>query len=1061
MRFLRWKHLLAVAALGGPLLLFAGGAGAAAAPQSAAGMPSDFARDVLPVLRRACFDCHGPDVQKAELRLDSREAMLAGGEGGAAIVMPGEPEQSELLRRIMLPEDAEGVMPARGETLTAAQVGLIRDWIRQGAPWPENAGRGTHWAYVKPVRPPLPEVRDTAWLRNAIDRFVLARLEAEGLRPSPEADRATLVRRLSLDLVGLPPSPAQVDAFVKDESPDAYERLVEQLLASPQFGERWARPWLDLARYADSHGFQRDDLRDLWAYRDWVIKALNADMPFDRFTVEQIAGDLLPNATVEQKIATGFNRCTPTNVEAGSEPEETRVNQVFDRVNTVGAVWLGATVECAQCHDHKYDPISQKEYYQLFAFFNNTAIEADRRNPGVPGSIRFLGPTMTLATGGMAAAREAGPAQENPPAALRRLDRRLRARREKLEAELGRWEAEAVASLAKLGEEHVLPVAEFESSAGSPHKVLEDGSVLLVDDPPEKDTYTVTVHTKLSGITGFRLDVLTDPSLPGDGPGRGDKSRPNFVLHAFDVNAAPADGAGLGEPVKLAGAQASYSQKKFDVSGAIDGDAKTAWAINPQFHKPHWATFETADPIGSAGGTTLTFTLEQNFGRGRTIGRLRLSALTGDREAGSVPGDVAAALRTPKDARNIAQIKRILDYRLEQDEAYARLKEQRDEAAGGGKKGGPRPPTTLVMQELPQTRPSTIFKRGSYLDPGSPVQPGTPAVLHDMPDGPPNRLTLARWLVDQGNPLAARVTVNRWWAEIFGRGIVATPEDFGLKGEPPTHPELLDWLAVELMQPSTAPSDGARAWSMKHVLRLIVTSATYRQSSRLTPELRERDDQNRLYARGSRFRMDAEMIRDNALAAAGLLSLKQFGAPIRPYQPEGLWVKVGGERVEYVTSPGEDRHRRGIYVVLKRGAPYPSFVNFDATARMTCTVKRSRSNTPLQALTLLNDPVYVEAAAALAKRVVTEKPTADVAERIGHAFQICLARVPSQRESDVPCRLYGLQRDAAGADDGNKAAELFAGAGVALPDGADADDLVGWYAVAAALLNLDETITKD
>ena len=1081
-----WKLLLALAALGGLAGLSAAagpGADAPTAPPTAAppttpAEPIDFARDVYPLLRRACFECHGPDKQKGELRLDTRPLAFHGGSGGPAIV-PGKPGESELIRRVMLPKGSDEVMPARGDPLSRAEVDTLRAWVQQGAPWPEGKEAAAHWAYVKPTRPAPPAVRNASWPRNAIDRFVLARLEREGLRPSPEAGRATLIRRASLDLTGLPPTPAEVDAFVADQSPDAYEKVVDRLLASPQFGERWARPWLDLARYADSHGFQRDDLRDSWAYRDWVIKALNADMPFDRFTIEQVAGDLLPNATIDQRIATGFNRCAPTNVEAGSEPEETRVNQVFDRVNTVGAVWLGATLECAQCHDHKFDPISQADYYRLFAFFNNTALEADRANPTVPGSIRFLGPTMALSTGGMGAAPEAGPAQENLPAALRRLDRQLQARREKLAAELGRWEAEAAASLAKRGEDHVLAVAGFESSAGSPHKVLEDGSVLLVDDPPEKDTYTVTVRTKLTGITGFRLDALTDPSLPGEGPGRGDKARPNFVLHAFEVKAAPAGGGGGGggagartaHPVKLTRPQASYSQAKFDVAGAIDGDPKTAWAINPQFHKPHWATFDTDKPIGFADGTTLTFTLDQQFGGGRTIGRLRLTALTGDRSAGSVPGEVAAALRTPKDERTPAQTTRLLDYRLEQDEAYARLKAQRDEAAGGPRKGAPRPPTTLVMQELPQTRPSAIFVRGSFRDPGSPVQPGTPAALHKMPDGgPADRLALARWLVDRQNPLAARVTVNRWWAEIFGQGIVATVEDFGIKGEPPTHPDLLDWLAVEFMEPSTGsahPSPGpagqagqARPWSMKHVLRQVVLSATYRQSSHVTPALRERDDQNRLYARGPRLRMDAEMIRDNALAAAGLLSRKQFGPPVRPYQPDGLWVKVGGERVDYVTSPGEDRHRRGIYVVWKRGAPYPSFVNFDATARLACTVKRSRSNTPLQALTLLNDPVYVEAAVALAHRVVTEKPSAGADERIAHAFRLCLSRAPSDREAQVLRKLYDAQREAAkaGGDAGAAVKELFAG--VAVPDGTAPEELSAWYAVAAALLNLDETITK-
>ncbi len=712
----------------------------------------DFGRDVYPILRQACFDCHGPDKQRGKLRLDSRAAALRA-------IVPGKADASELYRRIILAADAEGVMPARGDRLSAAQVATLRAWIEGGAPWPEQVQTARNWEYLPPVRPAVPAVRDDAWARTAIDHFVLARLEKEGLRPSPEADAYTLLRRLYLDLTGLPPSPREVEEFVRDVSAKpqaAVEQVVEKLLASPHFGERWARPWLDLARYADSHGFQRDDFRSSWAYRDWVIQALNADMPFDRFTIEQLAGDLLPGATLEQQIATGFHRCAPTNCEAGSEPEETRVNQVFDRVNTTAAVWLGTTLECAQCHDHKYDPFTMKDYYQLFAYFNSTALEADRTNPKVPSSIQFRGPSLPL---------------------------------------------------------------------------------------------------------------------PG---------------------------------------------------------------------------------------------------------------MAGNKEA-----------------------------------------------------------TTLVMQELATARESFLFQRGNYRDRGPKVEPGTPAIFPRLADGPANRLALARWLVSRANPLAARVTVNRWWAEIFGRGLVSTLEDFGSKGEPPTHPELLDWLAVEFMD---------SGWSMKHLLRQIVLSSTYRQAAKLTPALRARDDENRLLGRGPRFRMDAEMIRDNALASAGLLSHKLYGPPARPYQPDGLWNRIGGVKVDYVLSPGEDRYRRGLYVVWKRSVPYPSFVSFDATARYTCTVKRSRSNTPLQALTLLNDPVYVEAAMALARRVVTEKPAADLDDRLHHAVGLCLGRPPRPAELSVLRQLHDSSRAA------TDPRALFANFPV--PRNVSMEEFAGWYAVATALLNLDETITR-
>ena len=766
----------------------------------AAAAPVDFGRDVLPVLKAHCFDCHGPDRQRGGLRLDSRPAAVAGGDTGPSLV-PGKPAESELLRRVGLPGDDPEAMPPRGDRVPAAAVASLTRWIEAGAAWPADAAAATHWAYRPPQRPPLPDVADPAWPRTAVDRFVLARLDREHLSPSPEADRAVLLRRVTLDLTGLPPTPAEVAAFAADRSPNAYAKQVDRLLASPQFGVRWARPWLDYARYADSHGFQRDDLRGLWPYRDWVVDALNADVPFDRFTVEQLAGDLLPGATLDQKIATGFNRSAPTNVEAGSDPEETRVNQVIDRVNTVGTVWLGSTIECAQCHDHKYDPFTQADYYRLFAFFNNTAIEADRANPKVPGSIAFLGPTIPLPDPGGAKER----------------------------AELASRVAEA-------------------------------------------------------------------------------KKR----LNAADSKA-----------------------------------------------------------------------------------------------------DKAAARKSLTAAEKLLT------------------------AAA--------PPTTLVMRESADHRPTRLFVRGDFRTPGHPVSPGTPAVLHPFATpAEPTRLDLARWLVSPDNPLVARVAVNRFWAELFGHGLVTTPEDFGLKGDRPTHPELLDWLAVEFVD---------NGWSVKKLLRTIVLSATYRQSSRVTPGLLAVDDQNLLYARGPRYRMDAEMIRDNALSIAGLLSPKLGGPPVRPPQPAGLWTKVGGEKYDYRVSPGAEKYRRGLYVVWKRSAPYPSFVTFDANNRMACRVRRPRTNTPLQALTLLNDPVYAEAALAFAARVLADRPEASTAGRIDYAFRCAVARRPTETETTILTALVADQlADPSGA-------ESLVGK-FPLPEGATAAEFAAWYAVAVAILNLDETITK-
>jgi hypothetical protein len=953
----------------------------------------DFAREVLPVLQRACFECHGKEKQEGGLRLDTAAGLSRGGDSGP-VVLAHRPKESELLRRISLAKTDSEVMPNRGELLTTEEVAKIKEWIAAGAVWPEGAEPPPHWAYQPPRQavPPL-------LAAHPIDAFVRQKLPTLKLQPAPPAPLPVIVRRLFLDGIGLPPTPAEVEAFVRhaeQDLPGAVDELVDDLLARPQYGEKWARPWLDAARYADSHGFQRDDLRDLWPYRDWVIRALNADMPFDQFTREQLAGDLLPHASASQQVATGFNRCAPCNVEAGTDPEENRVNQVFDRVNTLGAVWLGTTFECAQCHDHKYDPISQRDYYRLFAYFNQTEIEAERANPKVPGSIRFLGPYFEWE------------------------DSAVEDERKKLTAEIARLKA-TFASRVRADSNRakgtpakgnatqeikttVLVPTEFESEADAGHKILDDGSVLLVGDPPATDTYTVTVATTLPRITGFKIEALTDPSLPGTGPGRGDPKRTNFVLHEFSVQAKLGDQKAAGQ-VPLHDAVASFSQDRWAVAGAIDGDLKTGWAIAPRFREGHWAMFRCREPLKCDGGCTLTFKLVQNFGQARTIGRVRISAVT---DGLLVVGSSAAQKSKGGTA----------DDETQRENQLAAL-ESRLKALSK--------PRTLVMREVANPRPTTILQRGDFRSPGVSVDPGPPESLSRGTESfEPTRLGLARWLCSEANPLTARVTVNRVWQEVFGQGIVATPEDFGIKGQRPTHPELLDWLAVEFRQ---------QGWSQKKLLKLILTSETYRQSSRQTPELQQLDPQNLWLARGPSFRLPAESIRDNLLSIAGLLEPKQFGPPIYPPQPAGLWNKVGGEKYEYTVSPGSEQHRRGIYVVLKRMSPNPTMSAFDATARLACRVKRLRSNTPLQALTLLNDPVYVAAARAFAARIVRERPDGEVVARLTHGFQLAVARKPTAGELVVLQRLYATEQAAEGEE-------------------------AAWFAVATVLLNLDETITK-
>lgn len=1003
--------------------------------------PIDFAHHVYPILRRACFECHGAEVQEAGLRLDTREAAVETAID-TGLIVPADPDVSELLRRIELPAGDDEIMPAIGQPLPAAQVAIIRRWIAQGALWPEDFELSKHWAYTAAKRPELPPVANSTWPRNPIDHFVMRRLQQEGMEPSPQADPAKLMRRVSLDLIGLPPSPEEVNAYLADDSDDAYERLVDRLLNSPHFGERWARPWLDLARYADSHGFQRDNFRDIWAYRDWVIAALNDDMPFDQFTIEQLAGDLLPEATEAQKIATGFHRCAPTNVEAGSLPEETRIEQVIDRVNTTGAVWLGSTFECCQCHDHKYDPFTQQDYYRLLAYYNNTEREADRTNPKVPSSIAFIGPKMDLSD----------TARDKRRRALReeqvQLKQKLAERRGQLDVELPAFASQLAQQIANAPQEHVLTVTQFNSAGeADSYEILADGSVLLRgSNPPANDTYNITLQTHAVGIRALKLEALADNSLPGKGPGRGDPERTNFVLNSFTAEVRAQGDRSSTAPVHFVRANASYSQPNWDVHGAVDSDPKSGWAIAPQFGQSHWAIFESNEPLGFEGGTELAVTLEQNFGGARSIGRVRISAITGEVGQSETPTEVKKLVGQGEQAWKAKDREQLLDYCVSTDAAskqlvrqLQRVEKQIAEVA---------PDTTLVMNELAEPRPAAVFERGDYRNPGEAVTPGTPEILHPQREGPPNRLTLANWLVDPQNPLVARVTVNRWWAELFGRGIVPTLEDFGIKGEPPTHPELLDWMAVEFVD---------SGWSTKHVLKTIVMSATYRQSSNITPELMQQDDQNSLYARGPRFRMDAEMIRDNALSIAGLLSLKQGGPPIRPYQPEGVWSKVGGDNYKYEVSPGSEQYRRGIYVVLKRGAPYPSFVNFDATARLACVVERSRTNTPLQALTLLNDPVYVEAASGLAKRVLAESPGRSLEERLTYAFQLCTAREPTEKELGTLRELYEQQL-AVNIENVPTAKKLSGKA--KLPPGVRPAEFAAWHSVATTLLNLHETITK-
>ncbi len=976
----------------------------------------EFARDVEPILRSSCVPCHGPQKQKGQLRLDSRAGALKGGLGGPALV-PGAAARSRFITLLLEPE-AEDRMPQKAPPLSPLQVELLRTWIDQGAAWPDPptapSEAPVHWAYVKPPRPPPPSVRNAAGIRNPIDAFVRSTLERESLDPSPEAPRETLFRRLCLDLVGLPPTPEELAEFLSDASPGSYERAVDRLLASPHFGERWARPWLDAARYADTNGYEVDQPRTMWKYRDWVIQAFNDDLPFDRFTIEQLAGDLLPGATLDQRVASGFHRNTLKNEEAGIDAEEARWERLVDRVNTTGAVWMGTTLGCAQCHNHKYDPFSQKDYYGLLAFFE-TSEEVEIELPSASQEVRWK------------ELRDEIHALE---------ERVLRQTTPELDAARERWETEVLEAEPAWARLHPDLVR---SSNGSTLLRQEDGSVLAQGLLPDQDVYTVTVRVppEFGAMTAFRLEALVDASLPGSGPGRGTDG--NFVLTEVRVLAD-------GKPVALGRPVSDFSQDGHPVTQALDGDARSGWAILPEYSRSHAALFETAAPVKAE---ILTVVLEQTGAQpGRLIGRFRLSATTSEHPATSLvmPSRIRDLLVSPPGGRGASDREELSAYFRSVTPLLAR-----ERALLAGLKRELRElgvPTALALRERPsQESPSTLLRlRGSFTAKGAKVEAGVPAPLHPLSKGPrPDRLALARWLVDAENPLTARVTVNRFWAEIFGRGIVETCEDFGTQGSPPSHPELLDWLAAEFM---------TKGWRVKDLLRTILTSATYRQSSRMDRAALERDPHNRLLARGPRFRMEAEMVRDSILAAGGILSRKIGGPSVFPPQPEGVWLIPGNQPHDrWVESRGPDRFRRGIYTFWRRTAPYPSLASMDAPSREICSVRRVRTNTPLQSLILLNDPSFVEAARGLARAVA-----GDGDGGIEEAFRRVTGRSPDGPERATLRSAFEREVERFTRD--RESARKLVGPGPATPP-SSLPRLAAATAIANVLLNLDEAVTKE
>lgn len=1111
----------------------------------------DFNQEIRPLLSNSCLICHGPDQEeRVGPRLDtqagSREDL-----GGYAAVVPGDPDASELLQRLTTDDEDLRMPPeGKGRRLTESEVELVRLWIKQGANYAK------HWAYQLPQRSELPKVQKTQWPRNAVDRFVLAKLEAQGLHPSERASKLALARRVALDLTGLPPTWEEAQQFVNDSRSNAYELYVDQQFSKSSFGERWARVWLDLARYADSAGYADDPPRTIWAYRDYVIRSLNANKSFDQFTIEQIAGDLLPNPTTEQLIATAFHRNTLTNNEGGTNDEEFRNVAVVDRVNTTMAVWMGTTMACAQCHTHKYDPITQEEYFQFFAFFNNTE-DTDKRDER---------PTIEIWSD----------AQETKKQELESAIAALKLGMENPSADLEAEQAEWLAA------ERVEPVWEINSPASATAryrelKANEEGWIEATGDKQARDNYTLEFATEPGKLTALKLEVPAEqvdnfvlsqvratwsPSgrkdiqaryvrvdLPGknkalhlaelqafsggenvaakgkakqsstgfgglvsyvnDGNTDGDYANKSVShtnleknpwieidfgamksiervavwnrtdggdgirdrLKGFKISLLDADHQVVWEqsPTKVpnpsgtyapdgatrvvfATAFADFEQAGFPAKSVIGSlDKKRGWAVAPQQGKAHELTLVTRKPFPLEDGV---LQLQLNHFSDHTkhlLDRFRISMTSAPNVTmwGQMPSSVREILRSGSDDLNPSQREQLASYfrtiapSLEgQRKRLAKLQKELESM---------RPDTMVpVMRELAKDRRATKVQiRGNYLSQGVEVTEGTPAALHPLANGSkPDRMTLAKWLVAKDNPLTPRVIANRHWEEIFGVGIVQTSEEFGSQGELPSHPQLLDWLAVEFRE---------SGWDLKHLLKLLVTSSTYQQSSVTTPELQQSDPFNRFYARGPRFRVSAEMVRDQTLFVSGLLSNKMYGPPVNPPQPE-LGLKAAfGSATDWKTSEGDDRYRRGIYTMWRRSSPYPSMAQFDAPNREVCTVRRIRTNTPLQALVTMNDPVYVEAAQSLARKMIEAGD--DPQTRIEFAFHQCLIREPSDAELERLSRLaseayqqYSAQLE--------KAKQIATDPLGDLSEEADVAEYAAWTVVCNVILNLDEMLMK-
>ncbi len=971
-----------------------------------------FNQNIRPILADICFNCHGPDEAANEggVRLDKLQYAIREGDSGELTVVPGDSENSELVRRVF---DEDSPMPPEDfhKQLTDEQKMLLKRWVDEGAKYEG------HWAFAKPLRPELPAVVDEKWSRNPIDRFVLAKLESVGMKPSPEASKRTLIRRLALDLTGLPPTLDEINDYLSDDSPDAYEKVVDRFLGKEAFGEKMARAWLDQARYADSNGFQSDGSRTIWPWREWVINAYNRNLPFDQFTIEQLAGDMLPNPTRDQMVATGFNRNHRLNGEGGRIVDEWFVETVIDRVETTGLTWLGLTMNCCRCHDHKYDPISQKEFYQMFAFFNSveeSGVLAPRGDKGqnTPPLYHLKSPTDEARLVEYASKRS-------------ELEQKLSKIEKEEEARIKDWIASLGAD-AKPGAWRRAEVKKVKCKQGTEFVRLADSSFLATGKNPDHPVYELKFPLKGKRFSGLMIEAFADQWLPKESLGRSPDNG-NFVL--TDVVCEIASPAGKRKKVKFVTARADYSQPGWDAQkvlvreGALTESAShSGWGtfgFESDSGKPNRIMLKTESALEVAPKSVVHVRLyHRSVHNKHALGRFRVNYSVDDPESvewedGGIEASVLAAAKTEPGRRSARQKKQLLEFFREQKSEYTSIRNRIIKLDRKRKDFELTIPSTMVMKEG-KRRDAFLLDRGEYDKPAAKVERGLPAFLPPMPEGESmDRLGFARWIVDESNPLTARVWVNRVWQDLLGTGIVKSTENFGTQADYPTHPRLLDWLAVEFRDPQVAPAvngQPAKRWDMKAFIKLVVTSATYRQSSNRTDIAKERDPENRWLSHGSRFRLDGETIRDQALFASGLLVEKIGGPSVRPYMPEGIWDETSryGNLRNYKSDKGDGRYRRTIYTIWKRTAAPPTMLLFDAPNRETCTIRRSRTNTPLQALSLLNENTFVEAAQSLAQRMVSEGGDT-AAARIGFGFELLTARRPTERESAV--LVAGLEDD--------------------------------------------------